>query len=493
MIIQRINSKLLYLLLKTSTFDMEKYKIYAAGRFTDTEHTLEVRRPWDGKVFAQTGIASREILDMAIVKAINATEEMKALPAYKRSAILLKIAEGMTVKRSLLASTLCQEAGKPWKFSVAEVDRAIQVFRVAAEEARRIPGEYLSIDWTAAGHGKEGLVRYFPIGLTAAISPFNFPLNLSCHKLAPAIAAGNPVILKPASQTPVTVLELAAIIDECGLPEGALSILPMTREVGSQLVTDPRIRLITFTGSPEVGWKMKQECGRKRIVLELGGNAGVVVSDSADLELAVKKCVAGGFAYSGQVCIHVQRIFVAEALFTAFTDQFIAASGKLRMGDPMDPETDISSMIDESNACRVEEWIGEAVLGGARVLSGGKRSGTWFEPTVITGTAGGMKVNDLEVFGPVVCIEPVRDFSEGISRVNDSVYGLQAGVFTNRIDEMNEAFSRLEVGGVIVNDVPTFRVDHMPYGGVKQSGFGREGVKYAILDMMEPRLLVKNV
>ncbi|MCX6224024.1 MAG: aldehyde dehydrogenase family protein [Bacteroidia bacterium] len=471
---------------------MEKYKIYAAGQFVETSGTLEVRRPFDSKLLTITGLADFDLLNYVIDKSQKAEEKMKSLPAYQRSNILSKIAEGMVERKKLLAETLCQEAGKPLRYALAEVDRAIQVFKIASEETKRIPGEYLSIDWTPAGEGREGWVKYFPVGLIGAISPFNFPLNLSAHKLAPAIATGNPIILKPASQTPVTVLELAKIIHECGLPEGALSILPMTRETGSHLITDPRIRMITFTGSPEVGWKMKEQCGRKKVVLELGGNAGVLVTETADIQLAVQKCVAGGFVYSGQVCIHVQRIFVVESLFQEFISRFIETTARLKTGDPLDPSTDISSMIDEANACRVEQWIGEAVNQGAFVLHGGKRIGSYFEPTVITGTQSGMKVCDLEIFGPVVCIEKVESFSEGIFKINDSVYGLQAGVFTNRIDEMNLAFDKLEVGGVIINDVPTFRVDHMPYGGVKESGFGREGIKYAMLDMLEPRLLVKS-
>jgi len=367
-----------------------------------------------------------------------------------------------------------------------------QVFKIASEEARRIPGEYLSIDWTPAGRNKEGWVKYFPVGLIGAISPFNFPLNLSAHKLAPAIATGNPIILKPASQTPVTILEVAKIIHDSGLPEGAVSILPMSRETGGNLFTDPRIRMITFTGSPGVGWGIKEKSGRKKVVLELGGNAGVLVTATADIQLAVQKCIVGGFAYSGQVCIHVQRIFIEDALFNEFAGAFVQAISKLKAGDPLDPATDISSMIDEQNACRVEQWINEAVEDGATLLCGGGRSGSYFQPTVITGTAKGMKVCDLEIFGPVVCLERVSSFSQGISLINESEYGLQAGVFTNRLDEMNQAFDQLEVGGVIINDVPSFRVDHMPYGGVKDSGSGREGVKYAMFDMMEPRLLVKN-
>ncbi len=471
---------------------MEKYKIYAAGQFIETSGTLEVRRPYDSKLLAITGLSDSHLLDTVIAKAKSAEQKMKSLPVYQRSHILSKIADGMVDHKKLLAETLCQEAGKPLRYANTEVDRAIQVFRVAAEETKRIPGEYLSIDWTPAGEGKEGWVKYFPVGLVGAISPFNFPLNLSAHKLAPAIAAGNPIILKPASQTPVTVLELARIIHECGLPEGAMSIMPMTRETGSMLYTDPRIRMVSFTGSPEVGWKIKEQCGHNKIVLELGGNAGVMVGSTADVNLAVQKCIVGAFAYSGQVCIHVQRIFADESVFDEFTSLFIQATLKLKSGDPLDPATDISAMIDEANAVRIEQWVSEAVGQGASVLCGGKRIGSFYEPTVLTGTDSGMRVCGLEAFGPVVSIEKVADFQDGISHINDSRFGLQAGVFTNRIDEMNMAFEELEVGGVIINDVPTFRVDHMPYGGVKESGYGREGVRYAMLDMMEQRLLVKN-
>ncbi len=471
---------------------MQKYKIYAAGQLIDTSGTLEVKRPYDGKLLAITGLADSEILSQVIIQAKKAEGTMNLLPAYKRSSILAKIADGMVERKGLLSEILCQETGKPIRYAIAEVERAIQVFRVGSEEARRIPGEFLSIDWTVAGEGKEGWVKYFPVGLVGAISPFNFPLNLSAHKIVPAIATGNPVILKPASQTPVTVLELAKIIHECGLPEGAVSIMPMSRETGSLMTTNKDIKLITFTGSPEVGWKIKEQSGKKRVVLELGGNAGVLVTESADINLALQKCVAGAFSYSGQVCIHVQRIFVADGLFQEFINRFVESASLLRIGDPLDYSTDISSMIDEANACRVESWVEEAVEGGAKVLCGGKRVGSFFEPTVMTGTQHRMKVCDLEVFGPVVCIERMGSFEEGISKINNSEYGLQAGVFTNLINEMNIAFNKLEVGGVIINDVPTFRVDHMPYGGVKESGYGREGVKYAMLDMLEPRLLVKN-
>jgi glyceraldehyde-3-phosphate dehydrogenase (NADP+) len=317
-------------------------------------------------------------------------------------------------------------------------------------------------------------------------------MNLAAHKIAPAMAAGCPIVLKPATATPLSTLELARIVDETPLPKGALSVIPMNRTTGKRLVTDERFKLLTFTGSPEVGWQMKREAGKKKVVLELGGNAGVIVTANADIDFAVKRCVIGGFAYSGQVCIHTQRIFAEKSVFNRFAEKFAEAARLLKPGDPLHPETQISVMIDESNARRVESWIKEAAKQGAAILCGGKRKGAYIEPTVLTGTKASMKVNCLEIFGPVVTVEPYADFEEALQSVNDTPFGLQAGVFTNRLEDINKAFDRLDVGGVIINDVPTFRVDHMPYGGIKDSGLGREGVKYAIFDMMEPKILVTD-
>ena len=471
---------------------MNDYKLYIAGKFIKTDQKLVVTNPFDNSVVGETYLAGKEELENAIDKALEVKSIMRDLPSYQKYKILNDIAGRISEKKKELALTLSKEAGKPLKYALGEIDRAIQVFTVAAEESKRLPKEYFSIDWTPAGEGKEGLVKYFPVGLIAGIAPFNFPLNLAVHKIAPAIAAGNPIIVKPARSTPLSVLELAKIIDNTDLPKGAFSVLPMDREAGNQLVTDDRIQMLSFTGSPAVGWKMKANAGKKKIVLELGGNAGVIVSNQADIDLAVKKCLVGGFAYSGQVCIHVQRIYVQESIFEKFVDKFIKGTKKLKFGAPDDPSTDISVMIDEANALRVEEWVNEAVKDGAEVLFGGKRNETYFEPTIITNTKNEMKVCSLEVFGPVVTIEKYTNFSDAVKNVNDSEYGLQAGVFTNGIDEMNQAYNELEVGGVIVNDVPTFRVDHMPYGGIKNSGFGREGVKYSIFEMLEPKLLVKN-
>ncbi|MCD4834794.1 MAG: aldehyde dehydrogenase family protein [Bacteroidales bacterium] len=471
---------------------MNDYKLYIAGKFIKTDQKLVITNPFDNSVVGETYLAGKEELEKAINKALKVKSIMRDLPSYQKYKILNDIAGRISEKKKELALTLSKEAGKPLKYALGEIDRAIQVFTIAAEESKRLPKEYFSIDWTPAGEGKEGLVKYFPIGLIAGIAPFNFPLNLAVHKIAPAIAAGNPIIIKPARSTPLSVLELAKIIDNTDLPKGAFSVLPMDREAGNQLVTDDRIQMLSFTGSPAVGWKMKANAGKKKIALELGGNAGVIVSNQADIDLAVKKCLVGGFAYSGQVCIHVQRIYVQESIFEKFVDKFIEGTKKLKFGAPDNPATDISVMIDEENALRVEEWVNEAVKDGAKVLFGGKRDETYFEPTIITNTKNEMKVCSLEVFGPVVTIEKYTRFSDAVKNVNDSEYGLQAGVFTNGIDEMNQAYNELEVGGVIVNDVPTFRVDHMPYGGIKNSGFGREGVKYSIFEMLEPKLLVKN-
>jgi len=472
---------------------MKSYPIYCGGEFLVTSDILDVTDPYEGQVFAKTFRAGEPELEKAIEAALGCETMMKNMPGYLRTEILNKIADAIESHKHLLADILGKESGKPAKYSIGEVSRAVQTFRIAAEECRRLPGEYLSLDWTPAGENKEGLVKYFPIGLVSGIAPFNFPLNLAVHKIAPAIAAGCPIILKPSSGTPLSTLLLAQLIDDTALPKGALSILPMSREAGNQLVTDPRFKLLTFTGSPKVGWDMKSHAGKKKVVLELGGNAGVIIAQDADLDMAVPKCVSGGFAYSGQVCIHTQRIFVHNSIFKQFSERFVNEVKNLKSGNPTDPDTDISVMIDEDNARRVESWVNEAIDDGARILCGGKREGAWYEPTVLINTNPKMKVCALEVFGPVVTIEPYDSFDKAVEMVNNSEYGLQAGVFTNSIDEMNIAFNQIEAGGVIINDVPTFRVDHMPYGGIKNSGTGREGIKYAIHDMMEPKILVKNL
>jgi glyceraldehyde-3-phosphate dehydrogenase (NADP+) len=466
--------------------------IYVGGMFKTTSKPLIVKNPFDGSFVAETFFAEESDYEYAVEAAVKSAEAMKNLPAYEKYDILITVSRELSTQRDRLAQILSAESGKPLRYALGEIDRAAQTFTEAAEEAKRLPREYISIDRTPAGKGKEGLIKYFPIGPVAGIAPFNFPMNLAVHKIAPAIAAGNPIVLKPASSTPLSVLELAKIIDKTSLPKGALSILPMNRTEGNRMVVEPRFKLLSFTGSPEVGWKMKNDAGKKKVVLELGGNAGVIVAETADIDVAVKKCLVGAFSYSGQVCIHVQRIYIHKNIFDTFAQKFSEAVQKLKFGNPMDPETDVSVMIDEANALRVESWVNDAVSGGAKILCGGKRNDSAFEPTVLTNTKREMKVCSLEIFGPVVNIEKCDSVEQAINYINDSEFGLQAGIFSDSTNEINLAFERLEVGGLIVNDVPTFRVDHMPYGGVKNSGFGREGVKYAILDMMEAKILVKE-
>jgi len=468
------------------------YLIYCGGEFIATHRTLEVADHSDGGLAGITFLAGELELEQAIAAAGAVEEEMAAMPSYIRHRILKQIGETLLTQKQAFGELIARESGKPIRYALGEVDRSVQSFIVAAEESKRLPNEYLSVDWTPAGQGKEAFVKYFPVGIVAGIAPFNFPLNLAVHKIAPAIAAGCPIILKPSSLTPLTTLLLAHIIADTELPKGAVSILPMDRTTGNRLVTDERIGLLSFTGSPEIGWQMKRDARKKKVVLELGGNAGAIISQGTDLDSAVSKCVVGAFAYSGQVCIHTQRIFVLENLFHDFVEKFVAKAKTMRFGNPLDPETDMAGMIDLVNAKRIERWVEDAVAGGARILLGGKREGKFMPPTVLTATLEAMQVFADEVFGPVVVIEPVADFQEAIDKVNAGRFGLQAGVFTDSISEMNLAFSRLKVGGVIINDVPTFRVDHTPYGGIKDSGLGREGIKYAMMDMMEPRLLVKG-
>ncbi|MDX9942518.1 MAG: aldehyde dehydrogenase family protein [Bacteroidales bacterium] len=471
---------------------MESFRIYAGGRFLTSSNELIVSCPFDGRPLAKTWLAGKQEYEQAVEAALQAVEPLRKMSDWERSKILLEVSQKIIRQEDVFASLIAREAAKPWRYALAEVRRAAQTFFVASEEARRLPGEYLSLDWTPEADGREGLVKYFPIGPVAGISPFNFPLNLASHKIAPAIAAACPIVLKPASSTPLATLALAEIIDESALPKGAFSVLPMDRQTGNMLVTDERFKLLSFTGSPAVGWKMKAGAGKKKVVLELGGNAGTIVAATAQIDHAVSRCLTGGFAYQGQVCIHAQRIFVHKSLFEAFSRKLVEAVGGLKYGDPLSPHTDITAMIDEDNARRVEQWIDEAVMTGAKVACGGHRKGAFVEPTVIMQAGPGMKVYDEEVFGPVVTLHPFDRFEEAVQMVNNSPYGLQAGVFTNDIQELDLAFNKLEVGGVIHNDTPIFRTDHMPYGGVKDSGLGREGVRYAMLDMLEPRILVRR-
>lgn len=471
---------------------MKSYKVYCAGKFVSSVEELEVKNKFSGKAYAVTYYADKKLLEKAIRAALAARESCAELTSHEKFTALRFISDELEKKKNMLAEILCIESGKPLRAAIVEIDRSIQTFLIAAEESKRLPKEYLSLDWTPNGKNKEGIVKYFPAGIVAGIAPFNFPMNLAVHKIAPAIAAGCPIILKPASATPLSTLELAKIIARTKLPRGAVSVLPMSRSTGNLLATDPRIAILSFTGSPQVGWDLKKQSGKKKVVLELGGNAGVIITASAgDLDALVDKSLTGGFSYSGQICIHAQRFFAHESIFEKFSEQFVASAKKLKPGNPLQAGTDISVMIDEENAIRVEKWINEAVKAGARLLCGGKRKGNFVEPTILTNTRPEMKISGEEVFGPVVCLEKFKTIEEAVQKINTGHFGLQCGVFTNSITELDFCFKHLDVGGVIHNDMPTLRFDQMPYGGVKDSGLGREGVKYAIADMMEAKVLVK--
>ncbi|HRE75242.1 MAG TPA: aldehyde dehydrogenase family protein [Flavobacteriales bacterium] len=465
-------------------------KIYLAGEFIATSQQIVVTDPYSGKSVASVCLASPSDVDTAIAKANAVRTQMQDLPVFERAGILRKIAETFTKRREELAKLLISESAKPWRYAIAEVDRAAETFLIASEECKRFPGEVMSLDWTPSGKNKKGIVDYFPIGVIAGITPFNFPFNLVAHKVAPAIAAGCPIILKPASSTPLCALELARIIHDTTLPKGAFSVLPCDRNTGNALVTSNDIQVLSFTGSPSVGWKMKDTAGKKKTVLELGGNAGVFIAADANIDHAVERCLVGAFAYSGQICIHTQRIFVEDKVFEEFVEKFMPRVEMLKTGDPSQKDTELSSMIDEENAIRVDHWVKEAIAAGAKMLCGGNRNGNFYEATILTGTTASMKVHAEEIFGPVVCVEKVNNKEDGIRQLNNTRFGLQAGLFTNDHAFIQKAFKKLEVGGVLVNEVPTVRFDHMPYGGVKDSGQGREGVKYAMLDFLEPKILV---
>ncbi|MBI2931534.1 MAG: aldehyde dehydrogenase family protein [Planctomycetes bacterium] len=465
-------------------------KLLIANEWIDTPDTLAVRRPYSGDVVAKAGPDEAE---RAVRAAVRAFEETRRLPSVRRAEILGRAAAGLQRRREDLARAITLESGKPIKLSRGEVERAILTFTTAQEEAKRIGGDVVPLDLTAATAGRLGLTRRFPLGPILGITPFNFPLNLVAHKVAPAVAAGNSIVIKPASATPTAALMLGEILLEADMPAGMVNIVPMSSELAERLVADERFRLLTFTGSNAVGWDLKRKAGKKRVVLELGGNAGVIVHDDASLPLALERCVAGGYAQAGQSCISVQRIYVQDRVYEEFARSFVERVLTLSAGDPLDEKADVGPMIDEEAARRVEEWVDEAVRGGAAVLCGGKRDGRFYAPTVLADVKPEMKVHDREVFGPVVNLYRYRDFAEALREINASAFGLQAGVFTQDVGRVFQAFETLEVGGVIVNDASTFRVDPMPYGGEKDSGLGREGLRYAIEEMTQLRLLALNL
>jgi acyl-CoA reductase-like NAD-dependent aldehyde dehydrogenase len=463
------------------------------GKWVNAGEPFEVLAPHDHSVVVGVGYrATAQHAEAAVQAAQRAFEVTRKLPSYERQRVLREIAEGIRARRDEFARVLALEAGKPIKTARVEVDRAIFTFSVAADEALRISGEWLPLDWQPSTVGRSAIVRRFALGPILAITPFNFPLNLVAHKVAPSIAAGCTMVLKPAPQTPLCSLMLAEVIEKTGWPQGAFNVLPLSNQDAEKLVSDDRLKMLSFTGSGAVGWALKSKSGKKKVALELGGNAAVIVHSDWDLDDAVKRCVAGGFAYAGQACISVQRIFVQKSVEQQFTDKLVAGVKKLKVADPLDEAGDVGPMISEDAARRAASWIEEAAAAGAKVVTGGTRRGPFLEPTVLTHTRPDMKVSCQEVFAPVVNVEPYDDFEEAIQRVNASPYGLQAGVFTRDVKLLFKAFEELEVGGVIAGDTSSFRIDHMPYGGVKDSGMGREGLRYAIEEMTEPRILVMN-
>ncbi|RLT26527.1 MAG: aldehyde dehydrogenase family protein, partial [Chloroflexi bacterium] len=444
---------------------MEPQKILIAGSWETSPTLHEVRSPFDGRVVGTTYLASPDQVERAAAGSIAGFAAMRALGAWERSAILRTTATAITARREELAALLSAEAGKPLRDALAEIDRGALTFRLAGEEAERMIGETIPLDLNAAGKDRLGITRRFPIGPVLGISPFNFPLNLAAHKVAPAIAAGCSIVLKPPSADPLIMLKVAEIMVEAGLPKGALSVIPTARAEADRLIDDERFRLLSFTGSPAIGWKMKARAGTKRVLLELGGNAACIIDASAQLDWAVKRALVGSFAYAGQVCISVQRIFVHASIADEFERRLVAGAATLKVGDPADAATDVGPLIDDGAAVRTSEWIAEAVAGGARLLAGGAaldpKSPRLFTPTILADVPRTARICSEEAFAPVVLLERFSDFNEALSAVNASRYGLQCGLFSNDLAHVRRAFDELEVGGVIVNDVPTYRIDNM--------------------------------
>lgn len=469
---------------------MEKsYPFWLAGEPSAPNRDLAVRDKFTGEVVTHVARADHAAIDDAIGAAAAACEAMRALPAYQRQQILLHGAERIQQRADELARILCIEAGKPIRDARGEVTRLADTFRIAAEESVRLYGEVMPMDISPRARGYTGMWKRVPIGACSFITPWNFPLNLPAHKIAPAIAAGCPFVLKPASWTPVGALVLGEILAETELPRGAFSILPCPRDGAAPFTDDERLKLLSFTGSHDVGWQLKARAGKKRVLLELGGNAAVLVDADADLDDAVERIVFGAFYQAGQSCIGVQRILVHAGVYDAFRDRLVAATSALVVGDPKDEATFVGPVISEDEAARLESWIGSAQERGGRLLCGGERQGSLLEPTLLEDVPRDAELVCKEAFGPVAVLSRFDDFDAALDEINDSAYGLQAGLFVRDVYKIQNAWDRLEVGGVMIGEVPSWRVDHMPYGGVKNSGLGREGIRFAMQEMTEIRLL----
>lgn len=465
--------------------------IYVGGRWATTDEPIQVAQPGrPGEPIAVTYHAGPAEYEEAVEAALAAEEPLAAQASFERADALREVSAAILADVEALARQLAVEAGKPIRDARTEIQRGALTFRLAAEEAERMYGEVIPLDLNAASRGRTAIVRRFPVGAVAAISPFNLPLGLAAHKVAPALAAGCPIVLKPPRTTPLTMLSVAELVDRTSLPKGSLSVLPMNREIGDRLVTDDRFKLLSFTGSPAAGWAMKARAGRKKVVLELGSNSAAIVDASGDLDRAAERCAYGAFKYAGQLCISVQRILVHDTVWDGFVERFLARAAALRVGDPLDEAVDLGPLVDEAAADRLRAWLAEATAAGARVLLGGAIDGLAMEPTVLTDVPPEASISCEEAFGPVAVLSRFSNFDRALDEVNASRFGLQAGIFTNDLDHAWEAHRRLHVGSVIVNDAPTYRVDNMPFGGVKDSGLGREGIRFAIEDMTEPRTLV---
>ncbi|MDQ3952239.1 MAG: aldehyde dehydrogenase family protein [Actinomycetota bacterium] len=467
---------------------MEKFLV--AGEWRDGSGSFEVKSPYDVEVVATVGSPSESDAEDAVAAAAAAFDETRVLPLHARAEALAHISKRLVERADEVAELIAREGGKPLKWAKVEAARAASTFRWAAEECRRDGGELMRFDAEAALGSRIGIVRRFPLGPVLAITPFNFPVNLVAHKMAPALAVGAPIVIKPATKTPLGALLLGELFCETDLPPAMVSVLPIGGSEAGELAKDRRFAKLSFTGSSEVGWKLKEADPRKVVTLELGGNAGVIVHSDADLEKAAQRIAFGGYYQAGQSCISVQRVLVQEGVADELTEGLVREVGRLKTGDPLDPETDVGPLIDHDALERVTAWVDEAVQAGAEVLAGGKREDPFYAPTVLSRTRPDMKVRSEEIFGPVTTIGTYGDFDEAIAEVNESKYGLQAGVFTSDVKRLFLAFREIEVGGVIANDVSAFRADQMPYGGTKDSGSGREGLRWAMQEMTEPRVLV---
>ncbi|MDR9797633.1 aldehyde dehydrogenase family protein [Aeribacillus pallidus] len=469
-------------------------KLFINGEWVETKKYFSLHSPYSEEIIAQIPVATEIEVEQAIESAYCAQKEMEKMPSHKRAKILETLSLLLEQRSDEAARIIALEAGKPIKTAKIEVDRTIQTYKFAAEEAKRIYGEILPLDAAPGGENRIAYTVREPFGVIGAITPFNFPMNLVAHKIGPAIASGNTIVLKPASQTPLSAFFIAELLQQAGLPKGALNVITGSGSmVGNMIVKDERVKMITFTGSPAVGIAIRNKAGLKRVTLELGSNSAVIIDKGVrNLDKIVSRCVAGAFSFQGQICISLQRIYVHEEHYDEFVEKFIKQTEMLKLGDPLDPETDLSALISPNDVQRCLDWIEEAREYGAKVVLGGKAKGNILHPTVILEADPALKVSCQEVFAPIVLINKVRSVEEAINLVNDSRYGLQSGIYTENIHTAMIAAEKLHVGGVMINDIPTFRVDHMPYGGVKESGYGREGVKYAIEEMTELKLVVWN-